>query len=115
RGDLLQKLNPFAAKCRVISHETGRIAARTGETCDEAAAYWVGYIHEYDGNCLRLSNKSGNYESALTNDHVGPQINQLFCERSDFICITAPQRTSVRRLLPSVHPSFVSAPQNAVR
>src|SRR5262249_49637502 len=52
-------------------------------------AYWVGDIHEYDGNCLRLSNKGGNYGSALTDDHIGPQIDQFFCERPDFIRITS--------------------------
>jgi hypothetical protein len=75
RGDFLQKLNPFTAKCRIVCHETGQIAARTRETYDEAAAYWVSYIQEYDGNCLCLSNKSGNYGSALTHDRVGPQID----------------------------------------
>ena len=45
------------------------------ETYDEATAYWVSYIHEYDGDCLCLSNKSDNYGSALTDDRVGPQID----------------------------------------
>ena len=45
------------------------------EAYDEAAAYWVSYIQEYDRNCLRLSKKSDNYGGALTHDHIEPQID----------------------------------------
>src|SRR5262249_23646850 len=40
-------------------------------------------------NYLRLSNKGGNYGSALTDDRVGPQTNQLSCERLDSIRISS--------------------------
>jgi hypothetical protein len=73
--------------------KTGRIAARTREASDEATAYRVGYVCEYNRNCLRFSNKGNNYGSALTDDYIGSQIDQLFCESPNPVRITvAPAR-----------------------
>src|SRR5215469_5981422 len=43
---------------------------------------------EHDGNCARLVGKRADRGCAHTEDRVGPQIDQLFCERSVLIRIS---------------------------
>src|SRR6516225_6290905 len=54
----------------------------------KAAADRIGHAREHDGNCTRLAGKHADRGCALTEDRVGPQIDQLFCERSDLIRIS---------------------------
>jgi hypothetical protein len=54
----------------------------------EAAADWIGNVDEYDRNCLCLAGKRAGHRCGLIEDRVGPQIDQLFCQRLDSIQIS---------------------------
>jgi hypothetical protein len=58
------------------------------EVCCEAATDRIERDREHDWNCLRLAGKGVDYDRVMTEDHVGSQIDQLFCEFSDPIRIT---------------------------
>jgi hypothetical protein len=59
--------------------EPGNIAARTSDVRDETTGHRIGYGHDHDGNCLRLADKNLS-KRGHTEDCVGSQIDQLFCE-----------------------------------
>src|SRR6516162_10853498 len=67
-------LPPCAGVC-----EAGDVAARTCEARGETAGDRIAYVHEHDGNRPRLARKGPGHERGWTEDHVGPQIGQLFC------------------------------------
>lgn len=54
-GDLLQKFQPFTARCGIDRREAGDVAAWMREACDEAAADRISYDREHDWNCPRLA------------------------------------------------------------
>src|SRR5262245_56231879 len=47
----------------------------------EAAADRIRYGSEYDGNCPRLAGKGADHGRGHAEDRIGPQIDQLFCQR----------------------------------
>src|SRR6266700_40699 len=46
------------------------------------------YGRENDGNCPRLASKGADHGRVRTEDRIGPQIDQLFCQRPHSIRIT---------------------------
>src|SRR6516165_586681 len=54
----------------------------------EAAADGIRYASEYDGNCPRLAGKGVDHGRGHAEDRIGPQIDQLFCQRPHPIRIT---------------------------
>src|SRR5215467_7194717 len=79
---------PFTAHCRIVDREAGDVTARMRKVRREAAADRIGHAREHDGNCARLAGKHADRGCAHTEDCVGPQIDQLFCERSVLIRIS---------------------------
>src|SRR5260370_37559751 len=64
----------------MVDREASDVAARMRKVRSEAAADRIGHAREHDGNCPRLAGKHADRGCALTEDYVGPQIDQLFCE-----------------------------------
>src|SRR6516162_3126408 len=58
------------------------------KVCNEAAADWIRYGSEYDGNCPRLAGKGTDHGRGHAEDRIRPQIDQLFCQRPHPIRIT---------------------------
>src|SRR5215475_8048408 len=46
----------------------------------EAAADRIGYAREHDRNYLRLAGKGADYGRGHTEDRIGPQVDQFFCQ-----------------------------------
>ena len=98
---------PFTARCGIVDREAGDVAARMRKVRSEAAADRIRYGREHDGNRPRLAGKGADHGRGHTEDRIGPQADQLFCRKSSFYPASpALQRTSIRRLLPSVHPQL---------
>src|SRR6185312_6491533 len=89
RCDLLEQFQPFPSHSGLIKGEAGNVAAWTSEARDEATGNRVGYVRDHDGNCMRLADKRASHGRGHTEDCVGSQIDQLFCECLHLIRIIA--------------------------
>ena len=60
-----------------------------GEARREAAADRIGHDCEHDRNCPRLAGERAGHGRRLTDDCIGPQLDQLSCKSADPIRITS--------------------------
>src|SRR5262249_24872803 len=73
---------PFSAQCagRIVGHEASDVTARMRKVRSEAAADRIRYACEHDRNRLRLAGKGAGCGRGHTEDRIGPQIDQFFCQ-----------------------------------
>src|SRR5262249_62021045 len=68
------------AQIGIEGREASDVAARMRETRKKAAANRVGDDCEHGRNCPRLAGKGADHWRSHTEDRVGSQIDQFFCE-----------------------------------
>src|SRR5262249_18502885 len=88
RGNLLQKLHPFAAHCGIDCLEASDVAVRMCEARGEAAADRIGYTYEHDRDRRSLVHQGAGHGCGLSENGIRPQVNKLFCERLHSIRVT---------------------------
>src|SRR5271154_353790 len=59
------------------------------EARSKAVADWIEHQHEHNRKRLRLAGKRADHGRGLTEDRVGSQIDQLFCQRPEPTRITS--------------------------
>src|SRR5260370_6530529 len=79
---MIKKLHAFPARGagRIVGHEASDVTARLRKVRSEGAADRIRYAREHDRNCLRLAGKGADYGRGRTEDRIGLQIDQLFCQ-----------------------------------